>query len=83
MKKFLDDDGWMAAYKAEKEKYFQAVLTNKKLEDLEEQERQNKESSVTPKRKILKNVNFTENETNSKQGIMDGFFLVIIRSTSI
>lgn len=71
----------MAAYKAEKEKYFQAVLTNKKLEDLEEQERQNKESSVTPKRKILKNVNFTENETNSKQGIMDGFFLVINSST--
>lgn len=70
-----DDDGWVTAYKAEKEKYFQAVLTNKKLDELD-QERTIKETSTAPKRKILKNLNFTESETNTKHRIMDGFYLV-------
>lgn len=71
----------MKAYKAEKEKYFQAVLTNKKLDELE-QDKSSKESAMAPRRKILKNLNLFDDESSNKKGIMDGFFLVHVPQTT-
>lgn len=70
----------MAAYRAEKERYFQAVLTNNKLDEWENERRasqqQQQNALLAPKRKILKNLSFSENESNKKQGTLDGFYLV-------
>ena len=75
----------MAAYRAEKERYFQAVLTNNKLDEWEnerrasqQQQQQQQNALLAPKRKILKNLSFSENELNNKQGTLDGFYLVYI-----
>ena len=70
---FLDEQAWIAAYKAETKKYFEAVLTNQKLDELEKVEREQK---VVPKRRILKQTNFAEPKANFNPNQLDGFYLV-------
>lgn len=65
------------AYKSENQKYFEAILTNKKIADLEK-EKSDKNNKELKKRTILKNSNFIERQPENQYGIVDGFFLVIL-----
>jgi hypothetical protein len=70
----LDEQAWIAAYKAETKKYFEAVLTNQKLDEIEKAERDQK---IVPKRRILKQNNFTEySKETFNPNLLDGFYLV-------
>lgn len=68
-----DEQAWIAAYKAETKKYFEAVLTNQKLDELEKAERDQK---IIPKRRILKQTNFAESKSTLNPNQLDGFYLV-------
>ncbi|CAF0977868.1 unnamed protein product [Brachionus calyciflorus] len=71
------EQGWITAYKADNQKYFDAVLTNKTLEQYEKEE-SSREKKV-PQRRILKKFDFLESteERNSKNPfLLDGFFLM-------
>jgi hypothetical protein len=79
---WLDDQAWIAAYRAENKKYFEAVLTSEKLEDLQTIEKE-KEQQVLPTRKILKNMDLFLNKNNDSTKnpeILDGFYLVLFIS---
>ena len=69
-----DEQAWIAAYKTETKKYFEAVLTNQKLNELERIELE-KEKVAVPKRRILKH-NFPENKANRQLNYLDGFYLM-------
>ena len=71
----IDEQAWIAAYRAENQKYFEAVLTNQKLDEIEKEET-NKEQKVVPKRRILKKLNFLEEDTARNPHALDGFYLV-------
>lgn len=69
------EQAWIAAYKTESKKYFEAVLTNQKLDDIE-REQYDREKNSVPKRRILKHVNFPENKAARSLNQLDGFYLM-------
>lgn len=75
----IDEDGWITAYKNEKQKYFDAILTNQKLDQIQK-EIGAKTVTEPPKRQILKKINFPESQPpkDIKYRTLDGFYLVIM-----
>ena len=68
------EQAWLSAYKAESKKYFEAVLTNQRLDQINK-EQQEKEEHNVPKRKLLKKLPFAKNESRDP-GLLDGYYLV-------
>ena len=77
-----DEQAWIAAYRAENKKYFEAVLTNQKLDELERDEL-SKEQKVVPKRRILKKLNFLEEDASRNPHTLDGFYLVLLHFSDL
>lgn len=76
---FDHEQAWIAAYRAENKKHFEAVLTNQKLDELEREELEKDKKSL-PKRSILKNDLFRKNEDlatlKKNSTLLDGFYLM-------
>lgn len=68
------EQAWIAAYKNESKKYFEAVLTNQKLDDIE-REQQDRDKNAVPRRRILKQ-KFPENKQARDLNYLDGFYLM-------
>ena len=68
------EQAWLSAYKAESKKYFEAVLTNQKLDQFNRDQAE-KEQRTLPKRKTLKTIPFTKNESRDPR-LLDGFYLM-------
>jgi hypothetical protein len=78
----------VTAYKTDKQKYFEAILTNKKLDQIEKGKQQNMDL-LPPKRQFIKKFNFNDNKLPQPQSqtqpqqqqdanlhTLDGFYLV-------
>ena len=72
----IDEQAWINAYRVENKKYFEAILTNQKLNELESQEIEKEKKKVPKRQTNAKKHNFTSEESSKNPKLIDGFYLV-------